>query len=94
VNGWFGDYDKVSTCKLYLKNEVGFSEQEMKEKCAFAGDSPNDEPMFGFLPNSYAVANIQHFIKQLKAKPAYVSAQEEGRGFTEIADRLLALIVK
>jgi len=91
VNGWFGDYDKVSTCKLYLKNEFGFSEKEMKEKCAFAGDSPNDEPMFGFLPHSFAVANIKHFIKQLEHKPAYVSPSKEGRGFTEIADRLLTL---
>jgi HAD superfamily hydrolase (TIGR01484 family) len=91
VNGWFGDYDKVSTCKLYLKNEFGFSEMEMKEKCAFAGDSPNDEPMFGFLPNSFAVANIKNFIDQLKHKPSYVASKDEGAGFKQIADRLLAL---
>ena len=91
VNGWFGAYDKVSTCKLYLKNEFGFSEKEMKEKCAFAGDSPNDEPMFGFLPHSFAVANIKDFMDQLKHKPTYVASKDEGAGFKEIADRLLAL---
>jgi HAD superfamily hydrolase (TIGR01484 family) len=91
VNGWFGDYDKVSTCKLYLKNEFGFSEKEMKEKCAFAGDSPNDEPMFGFLPHSFAVANIKEFLPDLKHKPAYVAVKDEAAGFKEIADRLLAL---
>ncbi len=91
VNGWFGDYDKVSTCKLYLKNELGLTEPEMKEQCAFAGDSPNDEPMFGFLPHSFAVANIKQFLDQLDHKPSYVASQDEGAGFKEIADRLLAL---
>jgi HAD superfamily hydrolase (TIGR01484 family) len=91
VNGWFGDYDKVSTCKLYLKKEFGFSENEMREQCAFAGDSPNDEPMFGFLPHSFAVANIKEFLPELKHKPAYITSKNEGAGFKEIADRLLAL---
>ncbi len=92
VNGWFGDYDKVSTCKLYLKNELGFSEAQMREQCAFAGDSPNDEPMFGFLPNSFAVANIKEFLPELKHKPAFITKGEEGSGFVEIATRLLETI--
>ena len=93
VNGWFGDYDKVSTCKLYLKNEFGLTETQMKDQCAFAGDSPNDEPMFGFLPHSFAVANIKEFLPRLKSKPAFITKQDEGLGFKEIADRLLALRV-
>lgn len=91
VNGWFGNYDKVSTAREYLKREFGYSEQQMKEHCAFAGDSPNDEPMFGFLPYSFAVANIKEFLPRLKSKPAYVTHNEEGLGFTEIAQRLLEL---
>lgn len=94
VNGWFGDHDKVSTCKLYLKNEFGFNEKEMKEKCSFAGDSPNDEPMFGFLPHSFAVANIRDFLNELEHKPAYITEHNEASGFVEIADRLLALVAK
>lgn len=91
VNGWFGEHDKVSTCKLYLKNEFGLSEQQMKDVCAFAGDSPNDEPMFEFLPHSFAVANIREFWSRLKHHPQYVASADEGLGFTEIAERLLAL---
>lgn len=91
VNGWFGDYDKISTAREYLKREFGYNEKQMKENCAFAGDSPNDEPMFGFLPHSFAVANIREFLPRLKSKPGYVTVNEEGLGFTEIADRLLAL---
>lgn len=89
VNGWFGDHDKLSTCKTYLKNEFRFSEQQMKEVCAFSGDSPNDEPMFRFFPSSFAVANIQEFAAELKSKPAFVSSKPEAAGFCQIADILL-----
>jgi HAD superfamily hydrolase (TIGR01484 family) len=92
VNGWFGDYDKVSTCQKYLKREFGFSEKQMKEHSIFVGDSPNDEPMFKFFPHSFAVANIKAFLPQLKNRPAYVASREEGEGFAEVAERLLALI--
>lgn len=89
VNGWFGDYDKVSTCKLYLEKEFGFSEKQMREHCIFVGDSPNDEPMFQFFPNSFAVANIKEFLPQLRHKPSYVAKSEEGKGFAEVAAAVL-----
>lgn len=91
VNGWFGDYDKVTMCKKYLFKEFGYSEGQMRSECAFVGDSPNDEPMFEFFPHSFAVANIQTFIDDLKHKPAYIAAHEEGKGFCEVAEQLLAL---
>lgn len=89
VNGWFGDYDKLSTCRIYLQNQFGFSEADMKRHCAFIGDSPNDEPMFAFFPNSFAVANIQDFIGKLKHKPGYVTKAREAEGFCEFADHIL-----
>ena len=91
VNGWFGDYDKVSTCQRYLHKQFGFSEKQMKEHCIFVGDSPNDEPMFQFFPHSFAVANIKEFLPQLKYQPAYVAQSAEGEGFVEVAERLLSL---
>jgi HAD superfamily hydrolase (TIGR01484 family) len=89
VNGWFGDYDKLSTCRIYLQKQFGFSPDEMKKHCAFIGDSPNDEPMFAFFPMSFAVANIQDFIDQLKHKPAYVTEAREAEGFCEFTDHIL-----
>lgn len=91
VNGWYGQHDKVSTCKLYLAKEFGFSEADMKKYCVFIGDSPNDEPMFGFFPHSFAVANINEFMGSLKQKPTYVSNLSEAEGFTQIAEHLLRL---
>lgn len=91
VNGWFGDYDKVSTCRTYLKNEFAMNEKSMKEECIFVGDSPNDEPMFEFFPYSFAVANIQEFVARLKHKPSFVANLPEADGFVQVADRLLVL---
>lgn len=91
VNGWFGQYDKVTTCRTYLQRELGFTEAQMKKHCVFVGDSPNDEPMFGFFPHSFAVANIKAFLPALKHKPAYIAHLSEGDGFCEVADQLLRL---
>jgi hypothetical protein len=91
VNGWYGEHDKVSTCKTYLENEFGYTTKDMKTLCAFSGDSPNDEPMFGFFPNSFAVSNIKDFWQDLTHKPSYVAPNPEATGFCEIADRLLVL---
>lgn len=89
VNGWFGDHDKRSTCGVYLKKEFGFSEAEIKAHCAFVGDSPNDEPMFAYLPTSFGVANIRAFTDRIKHTPAFVTKSDEGLGFVEVAERLL-----
>jgi hydroxymethylpyrimidine pyrophosphatase-like HAD family hydrolase len=56
----------------------------------FAGDSPNDEPMFVAFPLSVGVANIRAFAHRLASKPAYVTAGHSGTGFVELAERLIA----
>ncbi len=91
VNGWFGDHDKLSTCRLYLKREFGFTEKQMKDHCIFVGDSPNDEPMFSFFPMSFAVANIKEFVPKLKHRPAFITEEAEAKGFAAIAKKLIAL---
>lgn len=92
VNGWFGDYDKLSTTFQFLKNEFNLSEADALQKCAFIGDSPNDEPMFSKFPNSFGVANIKKFQNQIKHLPTYVSQLEGGDGFTEISRKILSLL--
>lgn len=91
VNGWFGSYDKLSMCKEYAYRELGLDLEKQNETFAFSGDSPNDEPMFAFFKNSFAVANIQNFIARIAQRPAYVASKEGGEGFVEIAERLIAM---
>jgi hydroxymethylpyrimidine pyrophosphatase-like HAD family hydrolase len=55
----------------------------------FAGDSPNDEPMFGFFSHSVGVANLTNFIDRLKTPPKYLTGKPSGLGFVEVAEKLL-----
>lgn len=89
VNGWFGTYDKLSMCREYAKNELRLDLEAANEAFAFSGDSPNDEPMFAFFKNSFAVANVRNFLSRIQNPPAFVSFKEGGRGFVEIADCLI-----
>lgn len=90
VNGWFGQYDKLTMALRFLEKEFGVSAEQAKKVCGFSGDSPNDEPMFAYFPHSFAVANIQNFLGQIKNKPTYVSRHRGGAGFVEIAAGILA----
>lgn len=89
VNGWFGDYDKLSMSLNFLKNEFQISAEDAKKIVGFSGDSPNDEPMFAYFPHSFAVANIKNFESTIKTKPTYVTNNRGGLGFVEIVDQIL-----
>jgi HAD superfamily hydrolase (TIGR01484 family) len=90
VNGWFGSYDKLSMCREYAHRELKLNLDSANESFAFSGDSPNDEPMFAFFKNAFAVANIRAFLPRLAHKPAFVASKDGGDGFIEIANRLIA----
>jgi HAD superfamily hydrolase (TIGR01484 family) len=90
VNGWFGGYDKLSTTRRFLADCFGFDIDRDRSQVVFAGDSPNDSPMFGFFPNSVGVANVLDFRDDLPASPAYVAKGCGADGFAELADMLIA----
>jgi HAD superfamily hydrolase (TIGR01484 family) len=50
VNGWFGAYDKLSMARILLEQAFGIDWGTARESVLFAGDSPNDEPMFAAFP--------------------------------------------
>ncbi len=90
VNGWFGSYDKLSTCKLMLREVFQFDIDQRKHECIFVGDSPNDAPMFGYFPNSIGVANVADFGELLSVQPVYVTERRCGGGFVEVVDAILS----
>jgi hypothetical protein len=90
VNAWFGRYDKLTMTRRLMREQFGIDLDTGRELLAFVGDSPNDEPMFRFFPNSVAVANIADFAATIEHPPAYVTRRAEGAGFAELARRLLA----
>lgn len=91
VNGWFGTYDKLTTAKHVLTKDFGLTDQQIQSDCVYAGDSPNDEPLFSFFENSVGVKNIEPYLPILKFKPKYITQQEAGLGFQELANKVIEL---
>jgi hypothetical protein len=89
VNGWFGDYDKLAMTRVVLAERFGIDVARDGGQVVFAGDSPNDAPMFGFFSKSVGVANVRRFEALLERKPAHVTHAEAGAGFAELAAHLL-----
>ena len=89
VNGWYGDYDKLSMTRRMLGDLFGIDIDAQPDRVAFVGDSPNDSPMFAFFPNAVGVSNVNDFAGSLQAEPAWVTDKPGGEGFAEFAERLL-----
>lgn len=92
VNGWFGNYDKLSMTKMLFTELYGSNLDEMQESVVYAGDSPNDEPMFAYFSHSVGVANVLQFAEILTHKPTWITAAEGGYGFSQLANHLLEAI--
>jgi len=90
VNGWFGDYDKLTMTRLLFAEVFHCRLDEIRRQVIFIGDSPNDSPMFAYFPNSVGVANISQFAGRMAHAPAWVTKGEGGYGFAEMVEGLLA----
>ena len=89
VNGWFGDYDKLSTTKRMLREEFAIDVERKRADFIFAGDSPNDQPMFAFFPNAVGVANILEMADLMTDFPAWITPSAGAAGFAELAAALI-----
>jgi hydroxymethylpyrimidine pyrophosphatase-like HAD family hydrolase len=75
--------------RALMRESFGADLEALREEFVFAGDSPNDGPMFGFFPNAVGVANIGKFADQLTVMPRWVTKREGGFGFAELVEFLL-----
>lgn len=89
VNGWFGDYDKLSMTRRFGAEVLTLDIDTHRDRVVFCGDSPNDAPMFAHFPNACGVANVAEFAGRMEALPGWIADQPGGMGFVEIATRLL-----
>ena len=89
VNAWRGDHNKLSMVKQLVRDEFDMTLTDLRENCIYAGDSPNDEPMFEYFDHSVGVHNVMEFWDQLKSKPTYVTNGYAGAGFVELSEVLL-----
>jgi len=89
VNGWFGSYDKLAMARVLFAEKFATDLDAANAQFAYAGDSPNDAPMFAFFANSIGVANVARFAGHIAALPKYVTQADAGAGFAELAAHLL-----
>jgi HAD superfamily hydrolase (TIGR01484 family) len=90
VNGWFGSYDKLTMAHTMMRERYGLDLDAERARCLFVGDSPNDAPMFAYLPNAVGVANVVQFSGRMAHFPAWIAAASCGAGFAEVARILIA----
>lgn len=90
VNGWFGDYDKLTTTRAMLAELLAIDLASERARWVFAGDSPNDSPMFGYFPNAVGVANVRAFVDAMPHLPHWITAAPMGAGFVELARTLIS----
>ncbi len=89
VNGWFGDFDKLSTTLALVREQYGLSSQTLSKTFVYIGDSPNDSPMFSFFERSIGVANVARYEGLMDHWPRYVCRQESASGFAEAVQHIL-----
>lgn len=90
VNGWFGQYDKLTMSRHLLDEIFHIDMNAEKDRIVYVGDSPNDAPMFAFFPNAIGVANVLGYRGRLPAEPRWVTRAKGGQGFLEVAEALLS----
>jgi hypothetical protein len=89
INAWFGNHNKWHGAQWILKTLTGRDLKQELDQWVHVGDSTNDQVMFEHFTHSVGVANIKRFEKELNHLPQYVSQQERGAGFAEIANQLI-----
>lgn len=89
VLGWFGGYDKLSAARRMMTESYGLDIDAEPDAVAYAGDSINDAPMFGFFPTSIGVSTVVEYLPDLPKPPAWITEGPGGDGFVELAEALL-----
>ena len=90
VNGWFGDYSKLSMTRRMMTAFFGVDLDAANSAYAFIGDSPNDAPMFDYFPNAVGVANLRDFAHRCPSLPGWITEAPRSSGFVELAEAILA----
>jgi hydroxymethylpyrimidine pyrophosphatase-like HAD family hydrolase len=86
-------FDKASGTVAFLFDCFGEDPTAVRRRYAYVGDSSNDGPCFFAFATSFGVANIAASVPNLSVPPSFVAPSPKGKGFAQIADRILELRV-
>lgn len=88
INYWLGSYDKRTAVEYLLTTHLDVL-AKTKEEVLFCGDSPNDEPLFAYFPQSVGMANLRPYLATMQSHPTFLSTKSEGDGFVEVVETLV-----
>ena len=89
INGWFGEHNKLTGARWAVRQLLGRDLDAEMDNWAYVGDSTNDQLMFKTFSNAIGVANVRRFEAQLAHLPRYITHDERGAGFAEVAQAVL-----
>jgi hydroxymethylpyrimidine pyrophosphatase-like HAD family hydrolase len=74
-----------------LAPDLALETETLQQQVLTVGDSPNDESLFNpqYFPYSVGVANVQHYLSQMKSTPKWITTSEAIEGFSELTKVLL-----
>jgi hydroxymethylpyrimidine pyrophosphatase-like HAD family hydrolase len=84
-----GEWNKASGIVRAVRDALSLNIEAARERWLFVGDSGNDAAAFDYFPISVGVSNVHDALGQLPTKPAYVTNDDRGKGFAEMADYVL-----
>jgi len=89
ILGWIGGFDKLAMTRRLMAEVFGLDIEAEPQAFLYVGDSLNDEPMFGFFPNSVGISTVTRVLGCMSAPPRWITRGPGGIGFIEIAGALL-----
>jgi len=84
-------FDKASGTVAFLRDRFAEDPTAVRQRYAFVGDSGNDASCFFAFSTSFGVANVSASVPRLSVPPRFVATLPKGKGFAQIADRILEL---
>ena len=84
-----GEWNKAIGIVRAVRDAIGLDVDLTRDSWLFIGDSGNDAQAFDFFPVSVGVSNVRDTLDQLPTPPAYITENDRGRGFAEMADHVL-----
>ena len=94
INAWLGNHNKWQGAQWIVRELWGRDLAQEIDRWAFVGDSTNDALMFEAFPHSVGVANVRRFAAQLTHLPRYVTGEERGAGFAQVARAVVGALEK
>jgi hypothetical protein len=73
VLGWFGDFDKLAMTCWMLAELCAIGIEPERYAFIYVCDSLNDEPTFGFFPNSVGVAAVRRYVNRMTTPQQWVT---------------------